>query len=187
MGQSSDILNLMKDLIRNDIEYQLKRLRASRAYDGKLKPVKRSGFTSIGNREGLIDALNVDVVTLPDGNMTIAVTFPGKPYWRYVNYGRRGKQQSPTVKYPPIQAISRWISSKGLPQFRDARGRFISSEDRLFLVQRSIGEYGIFPTLFIQEAMEETRDKMVYYLGEYGKTLLEELIQNGTLFRTNRQ
>ena len=187
MAESTDILDLMKDLIRNDIETQLKKVRASRAFDGKLKPVKSSGLSTLGTRAGLIDALNVEVVTLPNGNVTIAVTFPGKPYWVYVNYGRRGKQQSPTVKYPPLQAISRWISKKGLPQFRDRRGRFISNEDRLFLIQRSIGEYGIFPTLFIQAAMEETQDKMVYYLGEYGKNLLEELLQKGTLFRNTER
>lgn len=183
MGQSSDILGLMRDLIENDIKAQLAKPLLSRAYDGRTKPVSKSKSPSFRRDWGknLSAALEVNVVTLPDGAVTIAVTMPN--YWVYVNYGRRGKQQNAAVKYPPLGAISEWITTKGLPQFRDSRGRFISNNQRLFLVQRSIGEYGIFPTLFLQKAQEETEERIVFYLGEYGRTLLQELLEKGTLFR----
>jgi hypothetical protein len=188
MAQSSDILDLMSDLIKNDIQDQLKKIRPSRAFNGRRKPIGGGYVGAISNRVTsgtLFNSVTVQPTVLPDGTTTIEVSFPGADYWEWVNYGRRGKQDSSTVKYPPLSAIQSWISEKGLPQFRDRRGRFISNRNRLFLIQRSIGEYGIFPTMFVQEGYKMTEDRVVYYLGEYGKYLLTELLEQGRIFNQN--
>lgn len=188
MAQSTDILDLLSDLIKSDIQSQIGKIRPSRAFNGQRKPVGGGYVGAISNRKNtgnLYESVTVQPIVLPDGRTTIEVSFPGAPYWEFVNYGRRGKQDSPTVKYPPLSAIQTWISQKGLPQFRDRRGRFISNRDRLFLIQRSIGEYGIFPTMFVQEGYKMTEDRVVYYLGEYGKYLLTELLEQGTIFNPN--
>ena len=189
MAQSSDILDLLSDLIKNDIQSQIGKIRPSRTFRGQRKPVGGGYVGAISNRINtgtLYESVTVRPTTLPDGSVTIEVSFPGaEDYWRYVNYGRRGKQDSPTVKYPPLSAIQTWIQQRGLPQFRDSRGRFISNRDRAFLVQRSIGEYGIFPTLFLEEGYKMTEDRVVFYLGNYGLQLLTELLEQGSIFRPN--
>lgn len=190
MPTFTDYLDLISDLIKNDIQSQLGQVRASRAFNGQRKPIGGGYVGALSQRKttGLLyESVTVTPTTLPDGSVTISVTFPGADYWRWVNYGRRGKRDSPTVKYPPIDAIENWIAEKGLPQFRDRRGRFISNKKRLFLIQRSIGEYGIFPTLFVEKGVEETLDRVEFYLGEYGKELLTQLIENGPLFNNNQQ
>ena len=184
MANSTDILDLLSDLLKNDIQEQLTKIRGSRAFNGQRKPIGGGYIGAISNRVNtgtLYNSVTVQPVELPNGDVSIQVTFPGADYWLWVNYGRRGKRDSSTVKYPPLSAIQNWIAEKGLPQFRDKRGRFISNRARLFMIQRSIGEYGIFPTLFLQKGYEATQDRVVFYLGEYGKSLLEELIDE-TIF-----
>jgi len=185
---SSDILDLICDLVKNDIQGELGKIRRSRAFDGQLKPIGTGGAGYIGalsqriTTGKLYESVTVRPVETENG-FDIEVSFPGADYWRWVNYGRRGRNDeiagnSPTVKYPPLYAIQNWIAEKGLPQFRDKRGRFLSNKTRAFLVQRSIGEYGIFPTLFIQEGIKKSEERVNYYLGDYGRELLTTIINN---------
>jgi hypothetical protein len=183
MAQSSDYLDLISDLLKNDIQSELSKIRLSRAWNGEKKPVGggTAGYVgAISNRINtgtLYESVTVEPITDPSGNILIVVSFPAaEDYWEYVNYGRRGKRDSPTVKYPPLSAIQNWIAQRGLPQFRDRRGRFISNRDRAFLVQRSIGEYGIFPTLFLERGIEKSEERVESYLGEYGLKLFQEYV-----------
>lgn len=189
MPQSSDYLELISELLRNDIQEQLTKIRRSRAFDGTPKPISGGYVGALSRRittGKLYESVTVGPVKDPNGNVSIQVSFPGADYWMWVNYGRRGRNteiagNSPTVKYPPLSAIQNWIRNKGLPQFRDKRGRFMSNDDRAFLIQRSIGEYGIFPTLFVERGYEMTENRVVFYLGEYGLKLFEELIDKSLL------
>jgi hypothetical protein len=177
--QATNYLELLSDILRNSIQDQLTKLRPSRGYDGQRKPV-RGGMGSTNNRiytGKLYNSVEVDFVQDNEGNTRIQLGFPGAPEWRFVDQGRRGKKQNAALKYPPLSVITTWSNSRGLPQFRDNQGRFLSNNDRAFLVQRSIGEYGIFPTRFVQEGFNEAREKVVYYLGEYGKRILEDIIE----------
>jgi len=180
MSTSTDIIDLICDIVKNDIQEQLLKVRRSRAWDGKAKPVNGGyagyvGALSQRKNTGLLyESVTVKPLETEDG-LAIDISFPGADYAYYVNYGRRGKKNSPTVKYPPLSAIENWISQKGLPQFRDRRGRFISNRQRAFMVQASIGEYGIAPTFFLQEGLKASDERIKYYLGEYGKRLFNEL------------
>lgn len=194
MSAATDILDLICDIVKNDIQEQLGKIRASRAFDGQKKPIGGGYVGAISNRitTGTLYQ-SVSVTPVQEGNrMTIKIDFPGADYWVWVNYGRRGRNtriagNSPTVKYPPLTAIRNWIAEKGLKQFRDRRGRFMSNADREFLIQRSIGEYGIFPTLFLQKGLDASKDRVEFYLGDYGKTVLEDIINNLQIFEPIRQ
>lgn len=192
MSASTDILDLICDIVKNDIQSQLTEIRASRAFDGKRKPIGGGYVGAISNRKNTGNLYNsVTVVPVQQENqLGIEISFPSAEYWKWVNYGRRGKDtriagNSATVKYPPLSAIKAWIAEKGLPQFRDKRGRFMTNKARAFLIQRSIGEYGIFPTLFLQKGLEASKDRVVYYLGEYGRTLIENIINEQILEPNN--
>ena len=59
-----------------------------------------------------------------------------------------------------------WAKIKGLPQFRDKKGRFISNESRAFLIARSIGKKGIKPFPFITDVVEQSENDLLYILEE---------------------
>lgn len=186
--KSTDYLDLLSDLIQGDIQEQLLKQRPSRGYNGLRKPQSGLYSTPINNRVNtgrLYNSVKVDYVTTPEGDLRLRLSFDGAPEWRFVDQGRRGKQQNPALKYPPLSTILNWTVQRGLPQFRDKQGRFVSNRTRAFLVQRSIGEYGIFPTNFIKEGIDQSREKVIYYLGLYGKTLLEDFIQKKIIIVTN--
>lgn len=77
-----------------------------------------------------------------DGDYTLAFEIPG--YGIFVDEGRRAG-----AKMPPVDVIEKWAKKKGLPQFRDDRGRFTTNKSRAFLIARAIGRDGIKPRPFI--------------------------------------
>lgn len=183
MAESSSYLELISELLTNNIKSELSKLRPSRAFDGKKKPVNGGYFGAISNRIATGDLYESVDVSYDESGQYVRIVLTMAPEWKYVNNGRRGKQQSQAVKYPPLSAIENWAAIKGVGQFRDKKGRFVSNDTRNFLLQRSIGEYGIFPTRFVEEGFNKTRDEIQFYLGEYGKAFLEELIQNKIIIK----
>lgn len=67
----------------------------------------------------------------------------------FVESGRR-----PNSRFPPIKAIAKWAKQKGIPQFRDKKGRYISNDARTFLLSRSIAIKGIKKFPFFTDAIE---------------------------------
>ena len=59
-----------------------------------------------------------------------------------------------------IKSIKKWAKVKGLPQFRDKKGRYISNDSRAFLVARSINKKGIKPFPFYNDAIDESLDQL---------------------------
>ena len=101
------ILLQICDEIKNSIQSELLKDRFSRAYDGTQKPVKGGYVGALSNRKTtgkLFESVTVKPTTTEKG-FDIEVTFPGADYWKWVNFGRRGRNtqiagNSPTVKYP---------------------------------------------------------------------------------------
>lgn len=79
------------------------------------------------------------------------VTFLADETAEFVESGRK-----PNSKFPPPPAIEQWAKIKGIPQFRDKRGRYISNESRTFLLSRAIAKNGIRPFPFYTDAVEES-------------------------------
>lgn len=73
----------------------------------------------------------------------------------YVQGGRK-----PNSKFPPPPAIAKWAKIKGLPQFRDKKGRYISNDSRTFLLSRAIAEKGIKPFPFYDDAIEQSIEQL---------------------------
>ena len=73
---------------------------------------------------------------------------------KFVESGRR------PGKFPPPQAIAKWAKIKGIPQFRDKKGRYISNDSRTFLLSRSIAKKGIRPFPFFTDALEQATQQL---------------------------
>ena len=174
-----ELKSLISDLVKNSIQGELGKIRPSRGYDGRLKPISKSRPPAINNRinTGLLYN-SVDVYfesDLNDGDLNMVVDFGTADYWYWVNYGRKGRLQG--AKYPRLDTILTWARERQIPQFRDDRGRFMSNLERGFLLQRSIGEYGIYKTEFVQKGIDQVLDNVIYYLGEYSREFIIKLLE----------
>lgn len=174
-----ELKDLISDLVKNSIQGELGKIRPSRGYDGRLKPVSKSRPPAIANRinTGLLyNSVNVYFENdLADGDLNMVVDFGTADYWYWVNYGRKGRLQG--AKYPPLDKITEWARQRNIPQFRDDRGRFMSNLERGFLLQRSIGEYGIYKTEFVEKGIDQVLDNVIYYLGEYSREFIIKLLE----------
>ena len=175
-----ELKGLISDLVKNSIQGELGKIRPSRGYDGRTKPISKSRPPAINNRinTGLLyNSVNVYFESdLNDGDLNMVVDFGTADYWYWVNYGRRGRLQG--AKYPRLDTILQWAKERQIPQFRDDRGRFMSNLERGFLLQRSIGEYGIYKTEFVQKGIDQVLDNVIYYLGEYSREFIIKLLEN---------
>ena len=84
---------------------------------------------------------------------------------KFVESGRR------PGKFPPPQAIANWAKIKGIPQFRDKKGRYISNDSRTFLLSRAIAKKGIRPFPFFTDALEQATQQLY-------NTLEDALVQD---------
>lgn len=72
----------------------------------------------------------------------------------FVESGRR------PGKFPPPPAIAKWAKIKGIPQFRDKKGRYISNDSRTFLLSRAIANKGIKPFPFFTDALDQATQQL---------------------------
>lgn len=87
----------------------------------------------------LIEALDV-----------ISIGIKAPEYLEYVDSGRRKG-----AKQPPYEPIMKWAKARGLPRFRNAKGRFISDKARAFIIARGIAKNGIKPTNVIKKSLRK--------------------------------
>lgn len=86
-------------------------------------------------------------------------------YADVIEYGRK-----PGAKMPPVSAIEKWIKIKPL-KLRNRQGEFIKSTESAiksaaYAIAKSIGENGIAPVPYYQEAIDDTWD-------EYSEQLIQ--------------
>ena len=80
----------------------------------------------------------------------------------FVNEGRR------PGKYPPLGPIDKWVRQKqSIKGIRDAKGRFIPRKTLVFLIRRSIGNYGYGGNDFINKAYDGIQQQVLDKYGEY--------------------
>lgn len=156
------------DLFKKEVQFQLRKKRPSRTYRGQLKPVSGRYPTPISkpNASGnLYNSVNVfweqpDLLNDP----SLVLEFEGAPYWEFIDQGRRPNSGRRTGQMKP--ALREWARIKPLPRFRDAKGRFISNEERAFLITRSVAKYGYAGMNFIEKAIDRTITKIEEELGD---------------------
>lgn len=175
-----EIKNLITELLKGSIQNELRKIIPSRAYDGRPKPISGNGFTKLSNRINtgtLYNSIDVFFQTdMADGNVELIVDFGVAEYGYWVDNGRRGRLQG--AKYPPLSVIQQWARQRKVGQFRDKKGRFMSNKSRDFLLQRSIGEYGIYKTNFVNKGVNRVLDNVIYYLGLYAQEFLTKLLED---------
>jgi len=136
-------LNKIATLLQQEIVLQLNYPRQHKGYNGETKRGVSPPIAS-GN---LVKNVQVEWVgSIEKDDLELIVKMPN--YWYWVNYGRR------PGKMPPIAPIDKWVIQKqGLSDVvRDKSGRFIKRKSLVYLIRRSIGQYGYEGTEFLQNA-----------------------------------
>lgn len=89
------------------------------------------------------------------GHTYIFVALNLEDYWKYVEYGReKGK------KFPPIEAIAKWIDAKPVIPRPDKNGRLPTKKQLSFLIARKIATKGIKPTNIFANSVEAIYEQM---------------------------
>lgn len=89
------------------------------------------------------------------GEQGFSVVINLADYWKYVEYGRR------PGKYPPPDAILRWVQIKPVIPRPDKRGIIPSDRSLAFLIGRKIAKEGIEARPLLHDSVEEINR---YYL-----------------------
>ena len=114
---------------------------------------------------------------MPQGSLARYNKAPSSPYqFGSGNYKGGGSLRS---------AIDKWVVQKGIPNVRDAKGRFIKRKSMVYLISRSIWNTGIKPTYFFTNAQKsEIRGVNKKLASAYTKDLkiqLETELKNSRL------
>ena len=104
---------------------------------------------------------------------TLQIDFYYEDYGDYVQWGRKKGD-----KMPPIAPIAKWAKQRGIPRFRDKKGRYISNESRAFILAKSIAIKGIKPFPFFDDAIETSITKLEKKLEEGLGRDLEDQFDN---------
>jgi len=113
---------------------------------------------------------------------SIQVQFEMEYYGKFVDKGVSGTEKkyntpySYTDKRPPRKTLEEWIGKRRF-QFRDKKGRFMSYKTMAFLIQRSIYEKGIKPSLFFTKPFEKAFKNLPNELVEAYGLDLEQFLQ----------
>lgn len=164
----SQLQELISLLIKNEIQAELRLIRPSKAYNGATKPINSNYPASLGNKIAtgrLYNSINVYFEEAQKGEIEIIIEAAKEA--QYVEDGRR------PGKYPPLQAMLNWVQSK--PALTNAE---LSIKQRAFLAGRSIAKYGIYPTPFIQNGLENAQQKMEYYFEQWAVEYFTDYIKN---------
>lgn len=81
----------------------------------------------------LLDSLRTEIRA---AGTTINVYLHSEDYLKYVDDGRR------SGKWPPKDAIERWVHDKPITPYPDRNGKLPTEKQLVFLIQRAIGENG---------------------------------------------
>ena len=114
--------------------------------------ILRKNKVATGN---LYESITFDV--LPDGTVDFYYDDAGD----FVESGRRKG-----AKFPPMSKMKQWIKVKGLAQWRNKKGRFISRDAQAFLIARGISKNGIKPFPFFTDPFDEAMKSYEYVLEE---------------------
>jgi len=173
-------LDLLADLIKNSVQEQLLVQRPSLGYDGQPKGDSSRFGVKYNNRRNtgfLYKNVNVYYKETPNGDLQMVIDFGQADYWRWVDQGRRGTDQLASLKYPPLAQILAWTKQRGLPQFRDERGRFISDLQRAYMIRTSIGKHGIYKTDFVQKGIDSVLQDVELRLSQWAEDFLNKLLE----------
>jgi len=127
----------------------------------------------------LYNSLDGEVKVNPN---SFNLSFSMEEYGIYQDKGVSGTKKkyntpfSYTTKFPPAKSLEEWISKRRF-QFRNKRGQFMSYKSMSFLIQRSIFQKGIKPSLFFTKPFEKAFERLPEELIEAYGLDVEELLE----------
>jgi hypothetical protein len=104
---------------------------------------------------------------LKQSSRSLTFDFYAQDYWKFLDYGVKGKVSSAKAPNSPFKfgsgtgkkgglraSIDRWVVRKGLAGTRDKQGRFMTRKEMVSMISRSIYLKGTSETKFFREAFE---------------------------------
>jgi hypothetical protein len=178
-----EVQQMIPELLKKAIQEQLKTSRTHKTFSRNFNGTNKT----VGGTYGPFNSAPISTGTLyrsvnvywekdvEDGDPNLIVDFGEADWWYWVDLGRK------PGKFPNITALTKWVKDKPIGQFRDSKGRFISRDSQVYLIGRSIKEYGYGGTNFMEKAWESLRDDfesnegpLADYIFEYIDSLIAE-------------
>lgn len=136
--------------------------------------LRRDGRPASGD---LIQSITTRVVS---GDREWEVQMSLKDYWKYIEYGTRGRLTgNPSRKFPPVSAILRWIQVK--PSF-PSPASLPEQKSLAYLIGRKIRDFGTKGRADLTEAKmtvtEQWRDRISAALGRDMAVYIERIIKS---------
>jgi len=165
------ILNEIADILQKALVTQLEIPRLSTMYGspgipGHIKPLSgRFSYppTPAKASGNLINSIGVEWEEDPQTGFK-SLVMKMEPYGYFIDQGRKPNKRFGMNVLKP--ALTKWARIKPLPRFRDKKGRFISNEERAYLITRSVAQYGFGGNSFITKAYEQVAPQLVELYGE---------------------
>ena len=112
-----------------------------------------------------------DPQAMPQGSMSRYNKAPMSPY----QFGTGSYSGGGSLR----GAIDKWVVQKGIPNVRDAKGKFIKRKSMVYLISRSIWYTGIKATYFFTKAEdEEARGIQLKFATAYSRDLDDQFKNN---------
>jgi len=175
----AEILKIYKDAVI----WSYGQRRPVLAYDRQQKTINGArvpNSNAIATKK-LINSIQIQIVqNFENGNPTIYVGPPeGSEEWFYSYFLENGRKPS-IGKLPPLQKIRDWVNAKPGLYSRDRKGRFkkVSQDSRVYLIRKSIADYGFAGYPFQQKAIEKALPQITDELGDLAANYFRGLLNN---------
>ena len=108
-------------------------------------------------------------------SITFEIDKKGNILFYYADHGNNiesGRRKG--AKPPPSSVILKWIKDKGIEQWRNDKGRYISRKSQAYLISRSISKKGIKSLKWFSDPFERALAKFPEIMEIAIATLLEK-------------
>lgn len=117
-------------------------------YGNRLVELYKKELTD-GNINASYDLYNSVRSIFDDNGKSFEIKLELEDYWKYIENGRKAG------KFPPIDAIEKWIEIKPVIPYPLKNGKLPTPPQLAYLIARKIGLEGIEPKPILQKSVDE--------------------------------
>lgn len=117
-------------------------------YGNRLVELYKKELTE-GNINASYDLYNSVRSIFDDNGKSFEIKLELEDYWKYIENGRKAG------KFPPIDAIEKWIEIKPVIPYPLKNGKLPTPPQLAYLIARKIGLEGIEPKPILQKSVDE--------------------------------
>lgn len=117
-------------------------------YGNRLVELYKKELTD-GKINASYDLYNSVRYIFDDDGKSFEIKLELEDYWKYIENGRKAG------KFPPIDAISKWIEIKPVMPYPLKNGKLPTTPQLAYLIARKIGLEGIEPKPILQKSVDE--------------------------------